>query len=800
MKHTKTGTRCRPLSLLPSGAAIPALLFSLLSSFSSFAQYPTNNEWYTIPQSFEKDIKGYSNAIMKVQSNPNMPFDEVSSGTVYLDPNNQDSTLVHFISHDIYAQQVSSVRNKTYRNLNTRPGDYVDITHMRSVDIEAVDSVNGSNHTNRFFIVCQSREKLFGPFGIVVYPPPVTWGGVPWRDHITIMRVDEDGNVVGAVRDIFDQTPQGNIHPDLRIDGYNLYATHSLYREFSGNKILYICGYTTYQWSTYPNNPMFAHDKKSFVIALDADPDNTSTYLTPIASKTFDYEPGVVPDPNDSRKQYDYDIAMRMQWLEGPNNTDNLFVTGSVNGHQNNVTSPPNNPQFDYYRSGVMNFILDPLSLAVVQEHPYMSQGPMEPAGDNEYGVALWEDDPTTGSYFMVGNKFKHEARYVNEAWRIDPYGFDPRPDGIWVNQVSSLVLGPSGSNWRSVKNKNLWLTQILPTRCTTVNNGFQNVAVASKFLVAGMQAEALGTGFTNAPSVHNVNAFVADMSLDYATTPANTSDHAVLSGGIAGALWPTFTTNTGTGMVGTDANNFYTLGGGLANIMWYHNFTARNNTGATGAAAFKDDVVLVAPKMMDHAYKSPHPKYGTTDRYLGIKHIHVDAFQYDYGGNWDVIMGGCGREALSSVTLNAENVTTIFPCTQGALDLQWRDIDVAVDTLELSHNIPCAYQGGSEPSYKTGTTSVAAKRNAVSATKIYPNPANEEVRIDIAKEIADEAAVKVVLTNIHGQVISELYNGTAKGTAGKSMRLPQVATGLYIIHVYSNNTMIHQQKLSIQQ
>ncbi|MBN8669319.1 MAG: T9SS type A sorting domain-containing protein [Chitinophagales bacterium] len=787
MKHTKTGTRCRPLSLLPSGAAIPALFLLLLSAFSSFAQFPpSDNIRYTMPLSFEKDVKGYATELWKVQRNTNQPFDEVAAGTVYMDSANPDSTLVHFISYDSTAQ-FYFLTNKTYRNLNTRPGDYADITHMRAVDVEAVDDAGN----NRFFIVCQSREKPFGPIGIPITPSP--WPGTSWKDHITVMRVDEAGNIIGVVRDIFDRTPVGGI------DGYNLYATHSLYKEFGSplKKILYICGYTTHQWSTYPFNPTFAHDKKSFVIALDADPDNTSTYLTPIASRTFDYEAGVVPNPNESKKWYDYDIAMRMQWLNVSGYPNHLFVTGSVNGFQNNGGG---SPQFDYYRSGVMNFILDPLSLAIVQEHPYMSQGPIEPAGDNEYGVALWEDDPTTGSYFMVGNKFKHEGRYVNGGWRIDPWGFDPRPDGIWVNQVSNFVLGPSGSNWRSVKNKKLWVTQMLPTRYNGVGlGGGQNPAVTSNFLIAGMQAEALGTGFTDVPSDNNVNAFIADVSLDYTSANTNIQDVQFSLFGKMGFGWPTFTCNTGTGIVGTDANNFYTLGGGLANIMWYHNFTVRYCTNTGTSRATPDDIMLVAPKMMDHPYRSNHPNYGTTDRYLGIKHIHVEAEAYDYGF-WDLEWGNsCGLEPKSNVTLDAENVTTISPCIDGTLDLDFRDITVAVDTLEILYNVPCAYEGN-EPSYKTGTTSVAAKRNVVSATKIYPNPANEEVRIDIAKEIADETAVKVVLTNIHGQVISELYNGTAKGTAGKSMRLPQVATGLYIIHVYSNNTMIHQQKLSIQQ
>ena len=68
-----------------------------------------------------------------------------------------------------------------------------------------------------------------------------------------------------------------------------------------------------------------------------------------------------------------------------------------------------------------------------------------------------------------------------------------------------------------------------------------------------------------------------------------------------------------------------------------------------------------------------------------------------------------------------------------------------------------------------------------------------------MAGNIVPDAKVKVQLVNMQGQVVANLYNGTA-ANANAKMHLPDVATGLYIVQVYSNGTIVHQQKLSIQQ
>lgn len=102
---------------------------------------------------------------------------------------------------------------------------------------------------------------------------------------------------------------------------------------------------------------------------------------------------------------------------------------------------------------------------------------------------------------------------------------------------------------------------------------------------------------------------------------------------------------------------------------------------------------------------------------------------------------------------------------------------------------------------YKTGTTGVENAIADATATSIYPNPAKTEIRVSLAQDIKADAQVEVVLSNMHGQVVSRLYKGVATGlTPATALQLPQVATGLYIVQVYSNDAMVHQQKLSIQQ
>lgn len=82
----------------------------------------------------------------------------------------------------------------------------------------------------------------------------------------------------------------------------------------------------------------------------------------------------------------------------------------------------------------------------------------------------------------------------------------------------------------------------------------------------------------------------------------------------------------------------------------------------------------------------------------------------------------------------------------------------------------------------------------------IYPNPASGELYIGLDKSIAATAVVEAYLVSMQGQVIGNLYKGSAAGLRTDSrVALPPVATGLYMVQVVADGNVLMQQKLSIQ-
>lgn len=765
MKHVSTKPKARMGQV---SASLLALLLLFSASQQQLKAQTRFDQEFTSPMVFQKDVKQYSMAISVNQSNSSYPWENALAGTVF---NSFDNTEVNFLKMGMSHQPQFFTASATYTN--THPGyglGPIDV-YMHAVDIEAAD--DGGN--NRYFITCLSREN--NPNAAISIP----YSGIFQKDKITVLKVDDNGSIVDddgdTVPDAFDYDETSTVPYTT---GCNLYPTNSVYNQ--SLQLLYICGYTTPDWSVYPTYPKYYNEKKSFVIAIDVDP-VSPTYMQITADITFDYLSGTVPDLSDPKKHFDYDIAMRMKLMTSPNFAGNLFVTGSVNGHQNNVTSPPNDPQFDYYRSGVMNFVLDPVTLAIIEEHPYMSQGPQEPAGDNEYGIDMWEDDPTTGNYLMVGNKFKQETQEVGGINYYDYYGFDPRPDGMWVNLVNPLTL-TTGGTWHSFNNKKIWAMQILPTRAIGLSGGGgQTNGNTSNFTLVGLTAE--NQGESTPPSVHNINAFVCDINTDYITANLSTED-------VQPTKWNTYITNSGTGNIGTDANNYHFLGGGVANIMWGHSFAARNFYNFTSPQDVYDDVLLTAPKMMDYPLGTTPETYRRT---LGIKHIQANADDYDFK-YWDLYYT-CGRETPTAPEFDAETVVNLNTCIAGNLTVTRNAANITVSSLNVMSSNPC-HDYDWNNSYKNGTTGVKSIQTTM--TKIYPNPAKDIIHISLSSGLV-KTNVSVVLTNLHGQVVKELYNGKADNLVKETtLSLPVVASGLYIVRVYSNGAMVHQQKLSIQQ
>ena len=84
---------------------------------------------------------------------------------------------------------------------------------------------------------------------------------------------------------------------------------------------------------------------------------------------------------------------------------------------------------------------------------------------------------------------------------------------------------------------------------------------------------------------------------------------------------------------------------------------------------------------------------------------------------------------------------------------------------------------------------------------RIYPNPANQAIKIYLGTGVASDNAVKITLMNMYGQVMTELYNGGAfELKVNNSLQLPSVAAGVYIVQVYVNDVPTHTERLTIQQ
>lgn len=107
-------------------------------------------------------------------------------------------------------------------------------------------------------------------------------------------------------------------------------------------------------------------------------------------------------------------------------------------------------------------------------------------------------------------------------------------------------------------------------------------------------------------------------------------------------------------------------------------------------------------------------------------------------------------------------------------------------------------YLNNSSYNFKpTDVNEVVAKSTGF---KLYPNPATKEVNVSLANTVADDAQVSVQLVNMYGQLVSGLYNGKASDlNANKSLQLPDVATGIYMVQIVADGQMVYNEKLVIE-
>ncbi|MBL7683806.1 MAG: T9SS type A sorting domain-containing protein [Flavipsychrobacter sp.] len=802
---------CRLLSV----AAVIACSF--LPSQADAQMGGTNSMFYRLygpaATSYEPytDAKGFSTEVIGTTR------ESVMAGTLY-DPNRQWGIpfFVHFLDGSI-------------NNTNPIGGAYPDPMGTNDVVIypdpafyhqRVVDIAVGENFTTNqaCFITVSAREDITNP--------------AP-RDRIKVIQTDYTGASSGSDFIISDLNMSST--PGI---GCSLYPTHTLYKNVGGTKTLYICGYVTQDATVgaasgpYPVIPMgtpgalpypeFTSVKQAFVMSIDV---GVAT-PTLIACRYYDWAyNGGTTNP----VEFDFDMAMHMTELSANygNGTatagwaGDIHITGSVTaktGLYNGPTTPTVPMPYTIVRSATMNMIVDDANLTInfFGNNPFISAGNGDGYGKSEYGVAFVEG-PSGRDHYIVSNLYEGYPNGGGPSvpngytiWQPMAYGgFNLKPEAFTVTHTNHWGFAHTGApfNRRLRFNNGAWAMQTLPSYHPLIPQAMPFMGTESRFVIAGLMHTDpnMPSSMATPPSNANITPFLYDVQTEFsggtgAFVGNTVKNVATFTGTPPQKDFVAYPNQTGTGTPGTDANNYLTLGSDFSSVLWGPTFADKYDG--------TQDFVFSAPKW-DKLKPTTGGAILPPYNFLGIKAIF--AHTQDYHIAW----GGCIEEFnLSPQPEEIEGIGGTAPYTgmvfSDAAKYQFTDIDILVVSPVGQNNAQYDKYGdctggyhsqSGNPVFKTGTTGVSGIRLQNAATRVYPNPAKDAVYLQLSANIATEANIKVILTNVHGQAVKELYNGLAENLGVETaLQLPQVATGLYIVQVFSNGAIVHQQKLSIQQ
>lgn len=624
------------------------------------------------------------------------------------------------------------------------------------------------------------------------------------RDKIKVIAVNKDGtlqNVFGGSSSVVIQDVSAN-----GSQAKGLYPMHSIYRanvpDGAGNtyNLLYICGYVTlgnYAGTTTPPFavpccfPPYYHGyedrKQAFVMTVNV---NTGAVMN---AKYYDYTntaPGTTYEP------FDFDIAMRLTPMSSSLvGSGQIHVTGSVNA----VTGQGNGISATLIRSATMNMTIDQWTLNIANRGHFISAGNGDGWGTSEYGVGIVENTyqnpnppfQTLTNCYVVSNVYagmpgggpggSYEKFYTPTSGF--PTLFNFKPANITVTHVTGTM--QAVNTRRKINATGAWGLQVLPS----MNAASGGNASYKRFTLAGMTYNSFdAANDANPASLTNIQPFLMDVEAgtNIPVGPGGFTDISFINP-------RTFSNQVGT--VSLTGHDYLKMRNNLSDILWGPTFAA------TASDLSTDDFVLNAPRAAKTAGTVP-----PIDYFLGLKTIFK---QKNLSGF------GCQSFVLNPITTTAETIQAYnnrLPSPSVMVEtILTGNVTSTPGTTSYANPVVHDRHGdcnlglwGTPPgssTYKTGTTGVENAIADATATSIYPNPAKTEIRVSLAQDIKADAQVEVVLSNMHGQVVSRLYKGIATGlTPATALQLPQVATGLYIVQVYSNDVMVHQQKLSIQQ
>lgn len=79
-------------------------------------------------------------------------------------------------------------------------------------------------------------------------------------------------------------------------------------------------------------------------------------------------------------------------------------------------------------------------------------------------------------------------------------------------------------------------------------------------------------------------------------------------------------------------------------------------------------------------------------------------------------------------------------------------------------------------------------------ATNIYPNPANDELHIDLYTTKPQHAQIKLI--DMSGRVVKELTSNLQQGANHIQLQIADIASGLYSVQIFENNTLTQVSKV----
>lgn len=588
-------------------------------------------------------------------------------------------------------------------------------------------------------------------------------GRTTQNDRIVVLPVDYTGALKGPALTIFCSTTPGGT---TSFNDKNLYPLHSIYSDM--NNSLYICGYMTTEFNgangtsmSGTGQPDYNSDKMGFVLKATF---NGTDWVGGTPTTAVSINSLILP----TQGVEDYDIATRLV----EKSTGDIFVTGSVN------CMVQTGGGTDEWHSATMNVVINNTLATSTAIYEHFRLGSDITYTLDEYGVGLIEEG---GNDYILGNYF---FRYGSDGFDPQPYHFHATWVDATTHKIANPIFGYKTRAWFSGFDY-AWAMQSLQPNLNPLKLSGAGVV---RFLVAGLEVnEWCGNG-GGTYSVDDVRTFLNDMELQC-------DGSADIQVGFN--KWTTYKTQTGTGVQGADPSSYYDLGSGLSNVAWTPTFAAREGM---------EDIYLSAPVI------SPGIPSGT----LQMKNLRVDGMDLNptyledpncsgsYASHDMSGLNGCGIYAAPYTTDKVHDLNSGRYYISGTRADNINNFNVGTSQASITtgnYTIwenDCSAMTGGGPYYKpTGVDDVVGRADD---TQIFPNPASDIVRVALAKNIKDDAKVKVSLLNMTGQVVSVLYEGDAQAlTITKELSVADVASGVYIVSISVDGQTAYTHKLNVQ-